>query len=150
LDFRAPLDQAGKTATGITVPPDVLTALAGGKRPKVRVTLRGYTFRTSIGTVDGEAKIPVSAAVRVAAGVTAGESLDVTIELDDEPRTVELPADLSAALSAEPAAERFYGQLSYSKQRAFADWVHSARKPETRERRVAESVALLAAGRDQR
>ncbi|HZG96541.1 MAG TPA: DUF1905 domain-containing protein, partial [Mycobacteriales bacterium] len=64
MKFRATLDLAGKSATGITVPEDVLAALGSGRRPAVRVTLRKHTFRTTVGTVDGLAKIPVSAVVR--------------------------------------------------------------------------------------
>ena len=150
MKFRATLDLAGKSATGITVPEDVLAALGSGRRPAVRVTLRKHTFRTTVGTVDGLAKIPVSAMVRAEAGVAAGDELDVDIALDDQPREVSLPADLAGALDADPGARAFYDGLSYSKRNAYVVWVESAKKPETRERRVAEAAALLAAGRAQR
>jgi hypothetical protein len=150
MKFRATLDLAGKSATGITVPEDVLAALGSGRRPAVRVTLRKHTFRTTVGTVDGLAKIPVSAVVRAEAGVAAGDELDVDIALDDQPREVSLPADLAGALDADPGARAFYDGLSYSKRNAYVVWVESAKKPETRERRVAEAAALLAAGRAQR
>jgi len=150
MKFRATLDLAGKSATGITVPEDVLAALGSGRRPAVRVTLGKHTFRTTVGTVDGLAKIPVSAVVRAEAGVAAGDELDVDIALDDQPREVSLPADLAGALDADPGARAFYDGLSYSKRNAYVVWVESAKKPETRERRVAEAAALLAAGRAQR
>ena len=150
MKFRATLDLAGKSATGITVPQDVLAALGSGRRPAVRVTLRKHTFRTTVGTVDGLAKISVSAVVRAQAGVAAGDELDVDIALDDQPREVSLPADLAGALDADPGARAFYDGLSYSKRNAYVVWVESAKKPETRERRVAEAAALLAAGRAQR
>jgi hypothetical protein len=150
MKFRATLDLAGKSATGITVPEDVLAALGSGRRPAVRVTLRKHTFRTTVGTVDGLAKISVSAVVRAEAGVAAGDELDVDIALDDQPREVSLPADLAGALDADPGARAFYDGLSYSKRNAYVVWVESAKKPETRERRVAEAAALLAAGRAQR
>jgi len=82
--------------------------------------------------------------------VAAGDELDVDIALDDQPREVSLPADLAGALDADPGARAFYDGLSYSKRNAYVVWVESAKKPETRERRVAEAAALLAAGRAQR
>lgn len=86
MKFRAELQLDGKTATGITVPPEILDALGAGRRPPVRVTINGYVFGTTIGSMRGVAKIPVSAAVRTAAGVSAGDVLDVEVVLDSERR----------------------------------------------------------------
>lgn len=132
------------------MPDEVLTALGAGKRPKLRVTVRGYTYRTTVGSVNGTAMLSVSADVREAAGITAGEELDVTIEPDTEPREVPLLPDRDAALGDQADARRFYDSLSYSRQLAYVTWIEDARKPETRSRRVAETVTLLAAGRAQR
>lgn len=150
MRFRAALLLGGKTATGIPVPDEVLTALGPGRRFALRVTLGQHAFRTTTGTVDGTVMIPVSAAAREAAGVEAGQELDVDVELDLEPRTTELPADLAAALAAEPQARAYYDGLTASRQKAYATWVDSAKKPETRDRRLAETVQLLLAGRPQR
>ena len=87
MEFRAILRLDGKTATGIEVPPAVLHALGKGKRPPVWVTLNGFTYRTTVGTLGGRQLIPVSADVRRHAGVQAGDALVVGIELDTEPRT---------------------------------------------------------------
>jgi Bacteriocin-protection, YdeI or OmpD-Associated/Domain of unknown function (DUF1905) len=149
MQFRATLDLDGKTATGITVPGHILAGLGAGKRPKVVVTLRGHTFRAAIGSMNGLAKIPVSAETRAAAQVSAGDELDVTVEADTAPRVVELPGDLAAALGEAPAARAFYDGLSPSRQNAYVSWVTTARKPETRQRRVEQSVQKLTEGKPQ-
>ncbi len=144
MKFRAELQSNGKTATGIEVPPDVVTGLGAGKRPAVRVTLGGgYTYRTTIAPMGGSHWIGVSAEHRARSGVAAGDMLDVTVEVDDAPRTVTLPDDLAAALDADPAARAFYDTLSYTNQKTYATWVTDAKKPETRTDRVAKSVEAL-------
>ena len=150
MEFSAELQQDGKTATGITVPEDVLAALGGGRRPAVAVTINGHTFRTTIGSIRGVAKIPVSAAVRAAAGVSAGDVLVIEVAADASPRQVTVPDDLTAALTSDPVAAEFFAVLSYSHKNAYVTWIEEAKKPETRARRVAETVAMLAAKRAQR
>jgi hypothetical protein len=141
--FRATLETNGRTATGIEVPTDVVDALGAGKRPPVRVTLHEHTYRTSVARMGRRFLVPVSAEVRKAAGVSAGDELDVGIELDDGPRTVEVPADLAAALAAEPDAATAWEKLSYSHQKEWARSVEDAKKPETRARRIAAAVDAL-------
>jgi len=147
--FRATLESNGKTATGIEVPASVVDELGSGKRPAVRVTLGPHTYRTTVAPMGGRFLIPVSAENRAAAGLRAGDRVDVEMELDTAPRTVELPADLAEALEREPAARRFFDGLAYTQRKEYARWVESAKRPETRERRLAETVALLLAGRKQ-
>ncbi len=143
MNFRGELQLAGKTATGIEVPEAIVTGLGAGKRPAVRVTLRGYTYRTTIAPMGGSYWIGVSAEHRAGSGVAAGDVLDVTVEVDDAPRIVTLPEDLAAALGADPAARAFYDSLSYTNQNTYATWVTDAKKPETRADRVAKSVEAL-------
>lgn len=148
ITFRATLEQAGKTATGIVVPPDVVERLGGGGRPAVRATIAGHTYRSTLGVRGGEHKLPVSAENRAQAGVEAGDELDVTLALDTEPRDVELPADFAQALDAHPDARRFYDGLSPSKRKAFVTVIDDAKTPETRQRRVSKAVEKLREGRD--
>ena len=143
MRFRATLETNGRTATGIEVPSDVVDALGAGKRPPVRVTLHEHTYRTTVARMGGRFLVPVSAEVRNAAGVTAGDQLDVGIELDDAPRTVDVPADLAAALAAEPDAAAAWETLSYTHRKEWARSVEDAKKPETRARRVAAAVTAL-------
>ena len=151
MEFSAELEQApGKSATGITVPEDVLAALGGGRRPAVAVTINGHTFRTTIGSMGGVAKIPVSAATRTATAVTAGDVLLVGLELDAAPREVTVPGDLTAALAGDPAAAEFFAGLSHSHKKAYVTWIEEAKKPETRAKRVAETAGRLAAKQAQR
>jgi Bacteriocin-protection, YdeI or OmpD-Associated/Domain of unknown function (DUF1905) len=145
--FRATLETNGRTATGIEVPTSVVDALAAGKRPPVRVTLHEHTYRTTVARMGGRFLVPVSAEVRKAAGVTAGDELDVGIELDDAPRTVDVPADLAAALAEAPAAAQAWEKLAYTHQKEWARSVEDAKKPETRARRIAAAVEALRAPR---
>ena len=147
MRFRATLETNGRTATGIEVPTSVVDALAAGKRPPVRVTLHEHTYRTTVARMGGRFLVPVSAEVRKAAGVIAGDELDVGIELDDAPRTVDVPADLAAALAEAPAAAQAWEKLAYTHQKAWARSVEDAKKPETRARRIAAAVEALRAPR---
>ena len=150
MKFRAELQRDGKTATGITVPAEVLDAIGGGRRPAVAVTLNGHTYRTTVGVMGGVAKIPVSAAVRDAAGIAAGDMLEVEIVADSTPRIIEVPSDLAAAIAASTEAKEFFGRLSHSRQNAWVTWVEQARQPGTRGRRIEQTVAMLADHRPQR
>src|ERR1700722_18527864 len=108
MEFTATLRLNGKTATGIRVPDEVVAALGGGKRIPVSVTINGTHYPSTVATMKGEPLIPVSADVRTAAGIAAGDTVTVELQRDDAPRTVEVPADLTAALQADPAAaQRF-------------------------------------------
>jgi hypothetical protein len=144
MRFSATVLASGKTATGLEVPPEVVEELGGGKRAKVAVTLRGYTYRTSVAVMGGRYLIPVSAEVRAAAGVAAGDALEVEAVLDDAPRQVAVPADLAAALAEHAAAGAAFAALSYSAQRRHVLAVEGAKAAETRARRVAAVVASLA------
>ena len=147
MHFRTTVLQGDKTATGIEVPADVVEALGSGKRPKVRVTIRGYTYRSSVAVVSGVFMVGVSAEVRAGAGVKGGDTIDVDIELDTAPREVTVPADLAAALDAEPDARRTFEGLSYSDKSWHVLQVEGAKTDETRQRRLARSIELLREGR---
>ena len=147
MRFRTEILSAGKTAAGIEVPPEVVDALASGKKPPVRVTINGYTYRSSIATVSGAFMIGVSNDVRRAAGVAAGEIVDVDVELDTQPREVEVPSDLAAALDADPAARAAFDRLTYSNKRRIVEPIRDAKSPETRQRRIDKAITDLAAGK---
>lgn len=144
--FRATVQQNGRTATGIPVPPEVVDALGSGRRPAVRVTLNGYTYRSSVGSMGGVFMVPVSAEVRQQAGVSAGDELDVHLEIDSEPRALVLPDDFRAALDRDPEARRFFDGLSYSNQRRLVIPIEEAKAAETRQRRIERTVARLHEG----
>jgi hypothetical protein len=143
VKFTTTVEAAGKTATGLEVPAEIVEKLGAGKRPKVAVTLNGHTYRTSIGVMGGRSLIPVSAEVRAASGVAAGELVEVEVIVDDAPREVAVPPDLTAALDAEPGAAAAFAALSYSLQRRHVLAVEGAKAAETRSRRVAAVVTSL-------
>lgn len=147
MRFRATLETNGRTATGIEVPTSVVDELGAGKRPPVRITLHEHTYRTTVARMGGRFLVPVSAEVRRAAGVTAGDELDVGIELDEAPRTVDVPGDLAAAMAEVPAAAQAWEKLSYTHQKEWVRSIEDARKPETRARRVAAAVDALSTPR---
>ena len=147
MRFHTTLLQSDKTATGIEVPAEVVEALGAGKRPPVRVTINGFTYRSSIAVMGGQYMVGVSAENRTGAGVKGGDEIDVDIELDTAPREVVVPPELAAALDAEPAARRTFDALSYSNRSWHVLQVTGARTDETRERRIEKSIAALREGR---
>jgi len=147
MKYRTEILQAGKTATGIEVPPGVLAALGTSKKPPVRVTLQGYTYRSTVATVNGKYMVGVSEEVRKNAGVAGGDTVDVTIEVDSEPRVVELPDDFRRALAKDKAATKTFEALSYSNKRRLVEPIVAAKAPETRQRRIEKTVRLLHDGK---
>jgi hypothetical protein len=143
MRFTTTLFAGGGTTTGIEVPPEVVEGLGGGKRAKVAVTLNGYTYRSSIAVMGGRVLVGVSAAVRAAAGVAAGDELEVDIVLDDAPRVVTVPDDLAQALAAVPGAADAFAALTYSGQQRHVLAVEGAKAAETRARRVAGVVTAV-------
>lgn len=143
MRFHATLEQNGRTATGIEVPGHVLEALGSGNRPAVRVTINGYTYPSTVGSMGGRSLLPVSAAVRERAGVRAGDDLDVEVELDTAPREVAVPDDLAAALRGDSTARRAFEALSFSGKQRLVLPIEQAKAAETRQRRVARAVEEL-------
>jgi hypothetical protein len=133
----------GKNATGLQVPAAAVAALGSQKRPKVSVSLNGYTYRSTIAAYGDVFMLPLSAEHREAAGVKAGDQVEVTIALDTEPRTVAVPDDLAAALAAQPGATAAFDALSYTLRKEYVRQVESAKAKETRDRRIAGIVAKL-------
>ncbi|MFS0701402.1 YdeI/OmpD-associated family protein [Cellulomonas sp. 179-A 4D5 NHS] len=143
MELRTEVLATGGTTAGIVVPDDVVAALGGGRRPKVVVSVNGFTYRTSVAPVDGRFLVPLSAERRAAAGVAAGDAVDVTLELDTAPREVTVPDDLAAALDAQPGSRARFDALSFSNQQRHVLAVEGAKAPETRARRVEKVVAAL-------
>ena len=106
------------------------------------VTLNGYTYRSSVATVNGEPMIGGSA-VRQASGVAGGDTVEVDVVIDTAPRTITVPDDLAAALDAEPEARATFDKLSYSNQRFWVEPIEGAKTPDTRLRRIEKAVATM-------
>ena len=142
--FRTTLVRGDGTTMGMIVPDEIVEALGQGKRPKVNVTINGYTYRSTVMPYTGANMLPVSAEVREGAGVSAGEEIEVELTLDTAPREVTVPDDLAAALTAEARAA--FDGLSFSRRRALVEPIEAAKTPETRQRRIDKAVAELAPG----
>ena len=141
--FRATIRLEGKTATGIAVPDKVVEALGSSKRPAVVVTVGGHSYRTTISRMGGEFLIPLSAENRTAAGVAAGETVEVGVVLDTAPREVEVPADFAKAMKAVAGARTRFDALAFTHRKEWVRSIESAKAPETRQRRIAKALAAL-------
>ncbi len=146
MRFRATVELGGKTATGIRVPAEVVARLGPSKRPAVRVTINGHTYRSTVAPLGGVHMLPVSAEIRERAGVAAGDEVEVDIELDTEPREVTVPPDFAAALDRDADAKRSFDGLSYSNKRRYVLSIEEAKTEETRRRRIAKAIDTLRAG----
>jgi Bacteriocin-protection, YdeI or OmpD-Associated/Domain of unknown function (DUF1905) len=143
MTFRTTLELHGKSATGFAVPPEVVDALGGGKRPPVHVAVNGHAYRSTGAPRGDRFLVPVSGEHREAAGLTAGDELEVKLTLDTEPRPLEVPPALAAALDADPVARAAFDALSRSRKQQHTLAIEGAKTDETRERRLAKSLAQL-------
>jgi len=125
----------------------VVEGLGAGKRPAVRVTINGFTYRSTVATMDGRFMVGVSAENRAGAKLAGGDVVDVDIELDTAPRVVEVPKDFAAALKNDAKAKATFAGLSYSNQNWHVSSIEGAKTEETRQRRIAKSIAALREGR---
>jgi hypothetical protein len=146
--FKTTIVQAQDVnATGIEIPPHIIESFGAGKKPKVKLTLNGYTYRSTVAVMGGAYMVGLSAEHRTAAGVKGGQELDVTVELDTEPRTVEVPEDLAAALAEKAGLREAFDASNFSSRKEYVRQVEDAKTPETRTRRIAKIVEKLSEGK---
>lgn len=143
MKFKTTILQAGTTATGIVVPEAIVEQLGAGKKPPVHVTINGYTYRNTIAVMGGQFMVGVSAEHRKGANVAGGDTVSVTIELDTEVRTVEVPPAFQLALNKNAMAKKNFDALSYSKKQALVIPVKEAKSEETMLRRIEKAIQLL-------
>ncbi len=146
MKFTTTLLLHGKTATGFEVPTEIVEALGAGKKPPVRVTINGYTYRSSVAVMGGKFLCGVAAEHRAPAGVKAGDTVEIDLQLDTEKREVEIPDDVAKALKANAAAKVAFEKLSYSHKRAHVEPIAAAKAPETRQRRIDKMITTLSEG----
>ncbi len=147
MKFKSVILLNGKSATGIQVPNEIVEKLGSGKHPQVKVTINGFTYRSSVASMSGVFMLPISGDRRERAGVAAGDEVEVEIEVDNEPREVELPTDFATALEGNPAAKKFFDGLSYSRKSGLVLPIEQTKNPETRQRRIEKAISLLEAGK---
>ena len=145
VTFHTTILQTGKNTSGIPVPEEIIEKLGAGKQPLVRVTINKYTYRSAVAVVGGKYMISFNPEQRKASGVQGGDQADVTLELDLEPRTVEIPKDLRDALMKANALDTFE-KSAPSMKKEYVRQVEEAKAQETRERRITKIVEKLSAG----
>ncbi|MFE7802215.1 YdeI/OmpD-associated family protein [Nocardia sp. NPDC057440] len=128
---------------GLEVPPEVVAALGEGARPPVTITINGHSWKSRVALMRGRYLLGLSNANRQAAGVAIGDEVEVELELDTQPRVVVEPPDFARALDDAPVARAAYDNLSYSRKREHVHAIESAKKPDTRRRRIDKAIATL-------
>ncbi len=91
MKFRTTILQSGPTTTGIQVPDEVIESLGAGRKPPVRITINGYSYRSTVATMDGKFMVSLSSAHREASGLAGGDEVEVEIEVDASPREIDMP-----------------------------------------------------------
>jgi Bacteriocin-protection, YdeI or OmpD-Associated/Domain of unknown function (DUF1905) len=147
LRFTARLEPRGPAAAVVLDDDQVAAVGEGAKRFPVAATVNGYTWRGSVARMGGEFLLGLNRAVREAAGVEAGDQVQVTLELDTAPREVEVPRALADALAADPAAKAAFEGMAFTHRKEYARWVDEAKKDETRDRRVQQALEMIKAGK---
>jgi hypothetical protein len=146
--FRALLEKHETSeATGITIPFDVPATFGTRARVPVRGTINGFPYRSSIFPMGGRFMMAVNRELRAGANAQGGDTVNVTMERDDEPRTITPPPDLARALKANQTAQAAWNKLSYTHQKEHARAVEDAKRPETRLRRIEKAIEQLAEGK---
>jgi hypothetical protein len=141
--FRATIREAPRGGAYVEVPDEVVDALGGGGRLKVAATFDGRPYRGSIVSMGGPTKIlGLLKALRTELGKGPGDTVEVTVALDDAPRTVTVPVDLAEALAAGGRRGAFDAQ-SFSHRREWVGWIEEAKRPATRAKRIAATVERL-------
>jgi hypothetical protein len=146
VKFNTTILQMGNN-TGIEVPPDVVERLRSGKRPAVKVTLKKFSYRSTVAVMGGKFLIPLSAERREKSNVKGGDKLEITLELDTEPREVELHEEFKKALDNDKKAKAFFEKLSYSNKAGYANPIVQAKGDDTRKRRIEKALSDLRAGK---
>ena len=147
MKFTTTILQTGKNTCGIIVPPEVVEALGAGKKPPVCVTINGVTYRSSIAVMGGDFMVGVSSENREKTGARGGETYEITIEVDTQPRVIEVPEDFAEALNKEPQAKAFFESLSNSNKSRHTLSIADAKTPETRAKRIEKAIEMLKEGK---
>jgi hypothetical protein len=147
IKLTTTLHPRGPAAAVVLDDEQVATVGEGAKRFPVVATVNGYTWPGAVARMGGENLLGLTKAVRAAAGVEAGDTVDVEIALDRGERVVDVPQALTVALDADPAARAAFDGLAPSHRKEFARWVAEAKRDETRDRRVVQALEMLHEGR---
>jgi len=144
-EFTAILGGASGERPSVEIPFDVRSEY-GSARPKVVATVNGVKLRTTVAVYGGKSYVGFRKEIREAAGIEIGDKITVQLEPDREERAVEAPEELAAALIKDARVKAVFDTLSFTHRREYTEWIVEAKKPETRERRVKQSLEMLRKG----
>jgi len=142
MNFRAHVEPP-EPMRGLEIPQEIVEALGAGGRPPVTITINGHSWKSRVAIMRGRHLLGLSNANRQAAGVATGDEVEVEVELDTEPRVVIEPPDFARALDADLVARAAYDRLADSHKREHVRAIESAKKPETRTRRIEKAITTL-------
>ena len=146
LSFKSTLAARGHAAAIVLSDEQVEQLGEGARRFPVKATVNGHSWRTSVARMHGEFLVGLNREVREAARAGTGDTVQCTLELDTEPRAVELPEALRAALASDPAAQDIFDKLAFTHRKEYARWIAEAKRAETRERRVTQALEMIKLG----
>ena len=148
--FTATIQNAGGGGAFVEVPFDVEAAF-GSKKPKVKALIDGVPYRGTLVRMGTECHLLlILKSIRAQIGKTFGDTVEVSMEPDTEPRLVEVPAELKKLFKTEKEAKASFEKLSYSHQREYVQWINEAKRDETRQARLLKTIEMLKKGRKAR
>jgi bifunctional DNA-binding transcriptional regulator/antitoxin component of YhaV-PrlF toxin-antitoxin module len=145
--FTATLEDSGRGGGRWLVVPVEVRESFGEARPPVRGTVDGTPFRGRLAVYGGLTVLGLRREIREAAGIELGDRVEVVLERDDEPREVELPAELDAVLAGDPDLRARFDALAFTHRREYAEWVAEAKRGATRDARAQKAAQMLREGR---
>ena len=146
MKFKTKIVQIGNN-TGIHIPDSIIEEMGAGKKPPVVITIKKYTYRSTVAVMNGQFMVPLSAMNRGNAGVSGGDEVEIKIELDTEPRIVEAPEDLQKALKKSREAKANFDSLAPGKKKWLVASILDAKTAETRARRIQKAIVSLEEGK---
>src|SRR5215216_521589 len=141
--FTAVIQNAGGGGAFVEVPFDV-EAEFGSKKPKVKATIEGISYRGTLVRMGTECHLLlILKSIRDQVGKTFGDEVKITVEPDTEPRVIEIPAELKKLFRTEREAKSIFEKLSYTHQRQYVTWINEAKREETRQNRLVKTIEML-------
>ncbi|MGE5498489.1 MAG: YdeI/OmpD-associated family protein [Syntrophothermus sp.] len=145
--FTAVIESGQGGGAFVSIPFDVEQAF-GKKRVKIKAAIDGEPYRGLLVRMGTPCHIlGVLKEIREKTGKNIGDSVQVVIEEDLDPRVIEVPDDLQKLFKSNPQAESFFEKLSYTHQKEYVKWIGEAKKDETRLNRLEKTIDLLLKGK---
>ncbi len=141
------IGQEGSAVAALKPPFDVVEVFQRKGRVPVKGTINGFPFRSSLMNMGDGHMMAVNAQLRAGGKCKAGDVVDVVLELDEEERKVEVPAYLKKIINGDAKAREFWGKLSFTHKKEYVREIEGAKRPETKEKRIAAMMEALRKGK---